>query len=196
ETSGSAEELAKLRGALEAQSADLELLQQRDQQDDAYREELQELRRNSEATEVRHREAEEQLRELRALLASSQQNSKAVLTAKTTDLEAKHSAEVRGLQSRVAAAEVQEQLAEAKVMNLLNQVPVRCCAHLVNIVVRNVFFNHNQSQKDRLLEVLGPLEKVRKWSKALWNNAKFVEWERLHHGGPQHAVVHLDCSAD
>ncbi|CAE8628041.1 unnamed protein product, partial [Polarella glacialis] len=118
ETSGSAEELAKLRGALEAQSADLELLQQRDQQDDAYREELQELRRNSEATEVRHREAEEQLRELRALLASSQQNSKAVLTAKTTDLEAKHSAEVRGLQSRVAAAEVQEQLAEAKAQQL------------------------------------------------------------------------------
>eukprot|EP00439_Symbiodinium_sp_Y106_P064267 s1862_g10.t1 len=115
------DELAQLREALEeaqrTSAFDKDALQQREQQERSYLEELEQLKRNREATDKRRAEAEGHLSELREMLASAQKrNDEAGETQK--EQATRHAMEVRGLQTRCETAEVQEQLAEAKAQKL------------------------------------------------------------------------------
>ncbi|CAE7550187.1 GDB1, partial [Symbiodinium microadriaticum] len=115
------DELAQLREALEeaqrTSAFDKDALQQREQQERSYLEELEQLKRNREATDKRRAEAEGHLSELREMLASAQKRSdEAGETQK--EQATRHAMEVRGLQTRCETAEVQEQLAEAKAQKL------------------------------------------------------------------------------
>ncbi|CAK9002807.1 unnamed protein product [Durusdinium trenchii] len=118
------EELDHLKEALDEarklQSADRELLEERQKQDAHYVAELEELKRNREASDRNRAEAEGHLSELREMLASAQKRSDdAVESSKS--IESKHAqavVELRGMQSRCESAEIQEELAEAKAQRL------------------------------------------------------------------------------